>query len=57
MTWVIDAIALIGGIVLAAGVFVQYGAGFSLIVGGVFLIAFALKAAKAQEEGNVSNDN
>ena len=55
MTWLIDVLAAIGGLLVCAGVFLQFGLGFSLMSGGLLLIAFALKAAKVQEGLNVSN--
>lgn len=56
MRYAIDCMAIIGGILIAAGVFIEFGAGFSAIAGGVFLFVFALLSAKAYESNiNVSN--
>jgi len=54
MNWIIDLIAIIGGCLLVAGVFLQCGLACSLMVSGVLLMAFALKAANVQEESDVS---
>ena len=55
MSWMIDVIAFLGGLLLVAGVFLQYGLAYSLMIGGLLLIAFALKAARVYEENDVSN--
>jgi len=55
MRWAIDVIAVMGGVILAGGVFLQCGLPYSLMVAGFLLIAFATKAAKVQEDANVSN--
>ncbi|CAJ49073.1 hypothetical protein ACLQ9F_11960 [Bordetella avium] len=41
----IDAAGVAGLGCLVAGVYVEYGIGSSMIVGGVLLLAFALRAA------------
>jgi len=46
----IDAAGVAGLGCLAAGVYVQYGTGPSLIVGGALLLAFALRAAAGRRE-------
>lgn len=53
MSWVIDLIAAIGGCLVVAGVYLQYGLATSLMTAGALLIAFALKAAKVQEDKHV----
>ena len=55
MSYLIDAIAIVGGAFVASGVFLLFGAGYALIVSGMLFIAFALKAAKTQEDSHVSN--
>lgn len=55
MTWAIDAIAIVGGLLIVAGVFLQYGVAVALMCGGFLLILLALKAAKVYEVGNVTD--
>lgn len=55
MSWMIDVIAFIGGCLVVAGFFLKFGLAYSLITGGLLLIAFALRAASVQEGKNVSN--
>lgn len=56
MSFAIDAIAIFGALLICAGVFILFGAGYSMISAGILTIAFALKAAKVQEGANVSHD-
>ena len=46
---IIDLMAAIGGLLVAVGVFLEFGLSWALIVFGFFLFAFALLAAKAQQ--------
>jgi hypothetical protein len=53
--WLIDAVAMLGGVLASAGVYVEFGAGYSMIVGGVFLVALAANAARINGETHVSD--
>ena len=56
MNIVIDGIAILGGLLLSAGVYLEYGLGFSLIAAGFFLFSLALVSANAQMvQMNASN--
>lgn len=50
MKYAIDGIAIFGGLLITAGVYLMAGAGPCLIVAGVLMIALAVKAAKVHEE-------
>ena len=51
----IDVLAIIGGMLIVAGVFLQFGLAVALMTGGALLIILALRAAKVQEESNVTD--
>jgi len=51
MSWIIDALAFLGVFVLSAGVFLEFGPGFALIVLGSCVMFLALVAAKGNEHG------
>lgn len=53
MTFLIDFLAVTGGLLVVAGVYLQLGLAIALVVAGFLLIAFALKAAKVIEDSNV----
>jgi hypothetical protein len=53
----IDIICILGGIILAGGVYLEFGIGFSLIVFGLFMIKFALISAYIRRDAYVSDDN
>ena len=55
MRLIIDGVAFLGGACVTAGVYLLYGAPGALIVGGSFLIAMAINAARINEAGNVSD--
>ena len=42
----IDVVALLGVIAVSCGVFINYGLGWALIIGGSLVICMALQAAK-----------
>lgn len=55
MSWAIDLVAALGGCLLVGGVFLQFDTACALMVSGVLLIAFALKAARVHEGTDVSD--
>lgn len=55
MSYFIDSLAIFGAALVVSGVFILFDAGHALIVCGILFIAFALKAAKTQEDAHVSN--
>lgn len=55
MTWVLDVLAIVGGAFIVAGVFLEFGLAYSFIVAGLLLVGLALRAAKVQEDANVTN--
>lgn len=55
MKLLIDAIAITGGLCVAAGVYLQFGPGFALITGGALLVALAVVAARVNGETDVSD--
>jgi hypothetical protein len=55
MTWLIDGVAFVGGGLMTAGVFLQFGLAWSLMFGGSFLVSMAVYAAKKHEAMNVSD--
>ena len=55
MKLAIDLIAIIGGILISAGVFLKFDLACALITGGLMLILLAIRAAKVHGDTNVSN--
>lgn len=55
MTWIIDAVAFVGGGLVVSGVYLQWGLPVALMTGGAFLVGMALHAAKQHGGVNVSN--
>lgn len=56
MKMIIDAMAITGALIIAAGVYLEFSLGYALISLGGFLIGFALMAARNYEAGDVPNE-
>jgi hypothetical protein len=52
MNIAIDLMAIIGGILISVGVFLQFGLAFALIAGGALLIILAMRAANVNGDVN-----
>lgn len=55
MRLAIDALAIVGGILLCAGVYLVLGTGCALIMAGCLLIGLSLKAANVYEGSNAAD--
>jgi len=57
MSVAIDLMAIIGGILISVGVFLQFGLAFALIAGGALLIILAMRAANVNGDVNGPSDS
>ena len=57
MSVAIDLMAIIGGILISVGVFLQFGLAFALIAGGALLILLAMRAANVNGDVNGPSDS
>ena len=57
MSVAIDLMAIIGGILISVGVFLQFGLALALIAGGALLIILAMRAANVNGDVNGPSDS